>query len=257
MLTFKFLSKKKSSSFSSCKEYKYVEENKKVLDKVKSFYRLSEENYGFYLLCMIILIEVFKTKDMIEKTVDNLSKASIEEVKKEINSLLSTRPCIANEEEKIFLPQFPKSLNYIYTHNPESLNVYPYDSLKNRPTISCIDLFDEYNYQLFDSFVPNLKFILKNKTSACYYYDNFETIYVINDQGKLDIAIPLFDKYMKEKNKENLEQRIKKVMEFFYDNNRNQFIHSLYNENFISRKMFQNLIKKMSIRNVKKQKRMG
>ena len=96
--------------------------------------------------------------------------------------------------------------------------------------------------------------IKKGKTSAAFYEKSFETIYIINDQGRLDSVIPVFDKYLKQKDETNIIERISRVIEFYYSNDRNKFIRSLYSEKLISDKMYHLLLKNASLRALKKEK---
>ena len=67
-------------------------------------------------------------------------------------------------------------------------------------------------------------------------------IYIINKQGRLDISIRLFDKYISKKDYQNFNERLLNVVNAFYSNNRDVFIDSLYNNDFVSSRTYKKLL---------------
>lgn len=253
MLIFKFLNKnKKDYIYYETKEHEFYNKNIKLIEKVKSFYP-SFDDYGFNLICSNILIDSFMNVDIIQKNIEQFKGLDMTSSYELARSLLKDRPYVLEEDGyRVFFPQFSRSLNYILTNNPLTIRKYPYDSMQNKPTVFCVDLFDIYGYRIFNSNFTNLKLILEDKTSAAFYSESFETIYIINNQGRLDIAIPIFDKYLKNNKGTNIEERIKKVMIKFYSNSRTSFINALKDEKLISEKMCKQMIKHVSVRKTKK-----
>ena len=96
--------------------------------------------------------------------------------------------------------------------------------------------------------------IKEDKTSCAFYHPDFETIFIINDQGRLDIAIPLFDKYLKERDHHLLMKRVANVVDDFYSNERKKFVRSLRDNGLISSKMCSILLRKESIRSIRRTK---
>lgn len=247
--------KKKDETYQKTNAYIFYQDHKRLIEKVRSTYDFQEEeNTGFFLLESNILIKAFITKELIEKAVPSLCSLNEKEKQERMEKIVQDRPFILTENEKIYLPQFPKSLNYIYLHDPEKLLEYPYNLLTKNPSTSCIDFFDVYGYSIFCSNFCSLIFLGNDSTSAAFYDSDFETIYIINDQGRLDLSIPLFDKYLKNKNLENLDERLKEVTSHFFENDRTSFVKSLFDVGFISEKMHRYLLKKISIRRIKKAK---
>ncbi len=255
MLTFKFLNKnKKDYLYYSTKENEFYTKNKKKIEKIESFYP-SYDDYGFNLICSNILIEAFINLDIIVKNLDSFKDLDMTSSYEKAKKLLIDRPFFVEDDGyKVFFPQFSKSLNYILTNTPLSIKKYPYDSLEDKPLVFCIDFFDVYGYKIFNSKFTNLKYIANDSTSAAFYSESFETIYIINDQGRLDIAIPIFDKYLKNNKGVDIENRIKRVIDKFYSNNRREFIAELKNQRLISEKMYKQIIKHLSVRKIKKYK---
>lgn len=253
MLISKFIKKnKKEDLYHTTSEYKFYAKNKKIIDKVKSFYPTSK-NYGFKLICSNILIRAFLNKEYIEENINQLEGLSLNECFKKVTEMFENRPHILKPDgEKIYFPQLSTSLNYLYTHKTVSIKKYPYSNLLEKPNLYCIDLFDQYGFELFSSSFSDLKMIFIHHKSAVFYSHSFETIYVVNDQGRLDIAIPLFDSKVKEKNYNNIENRVKKVMEVFYGSKRKTFIRALYEEGFISDKAYRKLLRNKKFEKIKK-----
>ncbi len=255
MLIYKYLKKKNKRNMRLTEEYKFFEENKKVIAKIKSFYNFADISPEFVMLKNNILIKAVQTKETIHQLTKEFVNLNEDEQRAKIKEYLSTRPFLKTEKEVIYLPQYSKALNFLYINSPLALKKYPYTRLEEEPTFSCIDFFDEYGYKIFNSSFTNLQFIMEDKTSAAFYSDDLEMIFVINDQGTLDVAIYLFDKYMDKKNKENMLQRCLNVMNNFYANDRIGFINSLCKEKLISTKMKIKLLKKVQKRTLKQAKK--
>ncbi len=253
MLFSKFIKKnKKEDLYYSTEEYKFYSENKKIIEKVKSFFP-TNDNFGFKLICSNILIRAFLNKQFIEENLSEFEGLSLNDCFKKVTEMFENRPHILKKDgEKVYFPQLSTSFNYLYTHKTTSIRKYPYSTILEKPNLYCIDLFDEYGFELFSSSFSDLNLIFIHHKSAVFYSHSFETIYVVNDQGRLDIAIPLFDSKMTEKNYENIEERVKKVMEVFYDNKRKWFVKALFDEGFISDKAYRNLLRNKKLDKIKK-----
>ena len=72
---------------------------------------------------------------------------------------------------------------------------------------------------------------------AYFHYDT-NTIYIVNSQGRLDLKIVLFDKYIRRPVYNHMLERITPVVEQYFANDRQNFIKSLLDNKFISNKMF-------------------
>lgn len=105
-----------------------------------------------------------------------------------------------------------------------------------------IDPFDYYGFALYESKYSNLLTIDKCDDSVAMYDENSQSIYIINDQGRLDNVIALFDKRLKKPNKDDIVNRLKKVVKAYFDNNREEMLAALYEERFISEKLYKSLV---------------
>lgn len=239
---FKMINSKKKNLLSNTLEYQFFAKNARVLSKYDGFYKLrSFDEKTFKIIQSNILIKTMENKNIIEEIVSDNSLISKEELVQKLIEL--NRPFLLSDESRIYLPIYSKGLNFIYIDEPSKLEEYPYCELKIDPVSSCIDLFDEYNLSLYDSNFTSLIKIDEDKTSAAFYHKEFETIYIINNQGRLDISIRLFDKYLTTKNKDLLFERLQEVVSCFYKGDRETFIKSLFLNKFISLKRYKQLKK--------------
>lgn len=152
-------------------------------------------------------------------------------------------PFIDVGKEKIYIPFFNIATNKIYAEEFYLMTKKPYSSLKKDYSAYIIDPFDTYNIKIYDS--PFTKFVKAyeyNKSVAFYHYD-LDIVFVINEQGYLDTMICLFDKYIKKVNREHLMERLNKVIKYYFNNDLTNFVYSMYDENFISYKVFKKLCK--------------
>lgn len=248
MSIYNYLKRKKKIKIHKTNEYFFYEENKKTINKVLSFYDFKDQCEDFTIIRNNILIKAFQTKKHIHELIEN-------EKQSEITEYLSTRPFLLFESEKVYLPQYSKALNYLYIHETASLKNYPYTKLQEDSTFSCINFFDEYGYDIFNSSFTNLLFIAKDKTSCAFYCPDFETIYIINDQGTLDNVIYLFDKYLIHCDKSNMLERCQNVVKEYYSNKQVGFIYALWENKLISSHMKNILMRKTSKRTLRRLKK--
>ena len=126
---------------------------------------------------------------------------------------------------------------YAYDDNPEKLLSEPYSSLMTTFEDACIDPFDTYGAELYNSYFTSLVKIGAQKHETAYFhYDTF-TIYIVNDQGRLDNQIVLFDKYIKRPVHTHMLERITPVVNAYFANDRTGMINALKDNKLISSKM--------------------
>lgn len=265
MSIFTVLKRKKRISLIRSEEYAFYAENTQLLSRFTTHYHMSQpDTTGFKIIQCNILIRAIKNKDIIEKNLEKYSLESLavpvdkrdrfirDKVWEDLEN--AHAPYFEIDKGRIYIPFFSRGLNLIYNDQPTRLMDYPYNELKDKPLTACIDLFDMYNFSLFSSTFTSLIKIKEDKTSAAYYHKEFETIYIINNQGRLDVCIPIFDRYLKTRNEEHLIRRIERVVTAYYSNDCSEFIKSLYEENLISHKTFIALARSASKKAIKKDK---
>jgi len=260
---FNILKRKKKNLFAHTEEYAYYVENSSMLNKILSVYKLGVFDLtGFKLIQYNILIRAMKNKEIIESRLEEFSTESLAKPITERDRFIRDKvweeldkanaPYFEVDKARIYIPIYSRGLNLIYNDEPTKLSEYPYSDLADKPLSACIDIFDVYNYALYTSEFTNLIKIKEDKSSAAFYHKEFETIYIINDQGRLDIAIPLFDRHMKNPSDEGIIKRVEDIVNAFYSNDRNKFIASLYRNKVISHKTYVSLAHKASLSVIKK-----
>lgn len=260
---FRFLKRKKKNIFDKTQEYKFYNENKDILSCVYSFYHPILETDDFKIIQANILIKALKNKEIFDNTISSCQNELLtiidgrnEYVKEKVWKDLDNEcaPYFEVDSARIYIPIYSRAMNLIYNDYSSKLTHYPYSELAQKPISSCIDTFDIYNYQVYDSPFTSLIKIKEDKSSAAFYHPDFETIYIINDQGRLDLKIPLFDKYIKNPNRHRLLDRISSCVEAFYSNDRKLFLKTLYNKELVSKKTYRKLIRKVSIKMIRRNK---
>lgn len=254
---------KSKKNYLNTEDYIYFKREEFNLLKLKSFFDLNSiSEYEFKIVVSNIIIKAIDNKKTIEGIVELYQQRCFE-----MNLVFSKEKCrllvkeelekmryFETEGVKIYIPIFTRAMNIIYTTEPEKLLEYPYNELKDNFEASCLDMFDLYGYELFHSSFTHLNLIKKGKTSAMFYHFDFETLFVINDQGRLDLQISLFDDGLKIPNKHHILRKLEEVANAFYSNDRDLFINTLLKNGFISDKMHNRLYKgviKRLIRRVK------
>lgn len=239
---------KKRKQFSKSDECKFFLKNRNLLAKVKNAFPFlidnKEKGNDFNIMRANIIIHGLINKSIIEQEVKNLVKYTesheilthqgfVDTLKERI----LTRPYLEEKEGRIYIPFFPKSINSLYLNEPEKLNEYPYTDLLKSFSGLIIDPFDTYGSELYNThFTRLVKIASNNNVVAFFHYDTY-TIYMINDQGRLDSKIVLFDKYLKKLVTTHMLERVKPVVDTYFANNLEEFLKTMENNGFLSTKM--------------------
>ena len=146
--------------FSSGEEFLYFIERRHLLGKFKRFEHLydSEEN-EFDIFRANILLQGLENKELIEKEILNLSsRGEIDPASFMITlkERIIDQPYYEVDDIKIYIPFFSRALNEIYINEPQKILSLPYSALVDTFENSCIDPFDVYGADLFNSFFTKL-----------------------------------------------------------------------------------------------------
>lgn len=229
-------------SFSNSDDFKYFIQNREKIGKFKRYANLydSEEN-EFNIMRANILLRGLENKRLFESEIENIKNHGDIEHTKFVTALKERtidQPYYEINGVKIFIPFFSSALNQIYVNEPEKMLSLPYSELKTDFEEACIDPFDTYGYELFNSYFTSLVKISETKGVAAFFHYDTNTIYFINDQGRLDAKVVLFDKYMKKISFTHMMERISPVVEAYFNNNKVEMIDALFNNNLISENMY-------------------
>lgn len=257
--------RKRKAKIHQTDDYKFYAKNAPIYAQILSFYHFGlNESQPFRIIQANIIIKAMMNKELIESELDNFSLESTQNtcvkqdefIKSKVWKLLDdhSAPYFSQDKSRIYVPIFSRSLNLIYNEENSKLLEYPYNNLIERPETSCVDLFDTYGIDLYNSPFTSLILIRNDKTSSAFYHHDFETLYIINDQGRLDLEIPLYDKYIKNPDQHKIINKIEDVVEKFYSNDYFEFVRSLYKNRFISRKTYNKIRYKISLNFLWKEK---
>lgn len=239
----------KNKRFASCEEKQFYNANHMILANISAFQDLTETNDPFLVIRANIAIRALQNKIFIEDNARMISKKSIEEFGSVEETYFITYmrekivelPYFQDGVNKLYVPIFSRALNVIYASTPDKLLKTPFKKLTKDYESSIIDCFDAYGYKLFDSFFTKLVNVKESgRIMASYDFDT-DTIYFINDQGRLDAKLCLFDKYLHRPSTTHILERIKPVIECYFNSDREGLLKALIDNNLISEK----LIRKM------------
>lgn len=240
-LNFKIIKKVNDS-----KIYTYCLENfSKIHNIVKELKLKTAVNDVFSLYKTYIVLKAIENKENIETRTGSY------------NLVHDNMPFIEKNNIKIYVPFFNEDINMYYDTYYEQLNDYPFSELKTDYFKSLIPIFNYYGFDLFDSNFTNLEFLMETKHTKAFYAEEFETILIISDQGTLDVSIPIFDYSHQPVPFYQIKEKIIELLIHYYSMNRDKFVLTLYNSNFISETLYKQINKLTNERNVKRLKRIN
>lgn len=234
----------KRQPFSSTADYAYFAKNKGHLGKFPRFASLADTGDEFDIIRLNIILAGYKNKLLMEEEIHSINKyieggSKVDHIKliNTIKEKMIDEPYLLDDKNKIYIPFFSRSLNQLYVREPEKLLVKPYSDLKDNFADSIVDPFDTYGALLYDSLYTRLlKVGSRNDETAFFHYDT-NTIYFVNKQGRMDNKLVLFDKYIKHPSYNHMMERIRGVVEAYFNNDRSGMINALYQNGFISNRI--------------------
>ena len=233
---------KPRSAFRKSEEMVYFMEHRDLLTKVSQFSFLYDaDNDDFDVMRANIILFGLENKKIIEQEIRSLThyveKAQKTKFKIALKERIVELPYFLSGKDKIFIPFFSRAINLLISNAPEEFLNYPYTELVHDFVSSIIDPFDTYGADLYNSYFTRLIRVATNGKEVAYFHYDTNTIYIVNDEGRLDCKITLFDKYMKKISYSHMLERIRPVVDSYFANNRDEFIENLYKNAFISQKM--------------------
>lgn len=233
---------KKRANFELNEEYHFFIDHRNLLMKIPRFnylYDIGKE--PFDIMRANIVLYACLNQVYLENEIENLkgyiktnNKNSHTNLLKTYYEIISEQPYYQEGQEKIYIPIFSRALNQIYYDDPEKLLTYPYNGLKDNFKDTVIDPFDTYGSELYNShFTRLVKIATGDKEAAFFHYDT-NTIYFVNEQGRLDASIPLFDRYIRHPNYSHMLERIFPVVDAYFNFDREHLIRALNENDFMS-----------------------
>ena len=230
---------RKRKAFEKSEEFRFFVENRHTLISLPKFVNLFDyEKDTFQVMRANIVLTAYLNKTKMEEAANKL------QANKDIESFNETISKLSYFEygnDKIYIPFFDVSLNRVYLNEPEKLMSYPYSELKKSFEDTLIDPFDTYGSRLFDSNFFHLVKVASNDKETAFFHFDSNTIYFVNEQGRLDADIVLFDRHIHHPNYENMLERIKPVIDAYFAFDREAFINALFENGFISSRLLRSI----------------
>jgi hypothetical protein len=236
----------KASHFKESDEMAFFLANKGLLSgyEGEGLEKLSLGNNPFDIVRANIVIRALLNK----KTIERLYKEKVKPAKKEaLDSSLSIDeymamglaelPFLTFKGQKIYVPVFPSSINLIYGGRFEKLLVSPYKNLMEKYEPLLIDPFDYYGDALFDSYFTKLVAIKRSGNCLAAYDFDADSLYIINEQGRLDARFALFDKYLTNPTKTHMVKRLTALANAYFMGSRQDVINVLLSSGFLSERL--------------------
>ncbi len=243
-------SKQKETTFLQSDEMRFFIENRVLLTGIEGYSRYLKASDPFLIVRANILIRGLLNKKTIEKLYYEKSRKKNKDdylPLEEFMSLgMSELPYMVYEDERIYIPSFPVSINKIYGHDFSKLGKQPYKQLLSTYEPLLIDTFDYYGYKIYDSYFTKLVKIKEENGVAAFFDYDADTLYFINDQGRVDAKLALFDKYLEKVVKTHLSKRLEKVVDAYFYEDKEALISSLLDNGFISLRFLSEYRKKES-----------
>ena len=226
---FEYLNWRNTKSQSTIEERRFVEENRSLFIPAYRKYLLDTSSFG-YLKAYVIILSLYNRKMIVDG------------IKKKDSSVFDSLPHFKWGDTEIYIPTYSPSVNKRLKTNQSSLSSYPYKSLLEDSSFALVDPFETYSNHVFSTFT-NLKLIKsRDIDSLAFYHEGLETVFVIDDMGRLEISIPLFDERIKNKDKTNIIKRLNILMKNYYDNDRLSFIEHLLSLSLVSSELYEEIV---------------
>ena len=241
MNLYKWLEKnQKNRNINSSRDTLFYLENRHLLANIPLYKKFENTWDDFDIIRADIILHALLNKARLDEAITyayKTSKIKTEDLKDYIFERMTDHPYLMMGKEKIYIPVFPKGINALYTNSFGRLLTSPYNTLLTEFSASCIDLFEVYNFALFTSMFTRLIKIYEDEHLLVMYHYDFRTLYFINDQGRLDAKLALFDKYVKKVNATHISRRAQPVVKAYLRDNRELLYEELIKNEFVSEKL--------------------
>ncbi len=232
-------------------EYKFFNANKSLLSINPLFEKYADVHDIFDVICANIIINGIKNKDLLDKVIEeeyfSNKEKNVEIIKQEIKDRIIDLPYLKVNKVKVYIPFFNLNTNIVYSVNSEMMFREPYINLVSNYDAFLTNPFNTYGADIFNFLSTKLVRISESTTTIAFYHFDFNTIFIINRQGSLDNAIYLFDKNIKKPDYSHIVERIKPLIQAYYDGKLTDFIYLLYKNKFISYKVFTKICKEKKL----------
>ena len=232
--------KHRKSLIRNSEEFQFFMANRHLLNGLDMYRVLVNALNDFDLIRANIVIRAIINKKELDKAIlyaFKESKMKTEDVADFVHEAMVGLPYIQEGDLKIYVPIFNRSINELYYRDFGKLLSKPYSTLIEEFASSCIDCFETYNFALYDSLFSKCIVLRKTEKILVLYHFDYQTIYFVDDQGRLEAKLALFDKYIRHPSKNHIIDRVGSVIEAYLNDDREGMYQALVNNNLISKKL--------------------
>lgn len=233
--------------FHKSEDYFYFNENRTLLIPLEMYRFLNTPKNEFDVIRANIVIRSLLNKKVLDDAIEYAYRESMMKTNDAIafiHERMTGLPYIQEGEMKIYVPIFSKAINLLYFQDYGKLLKAPYNLLFTEFDGSCIDLFETYSFSLFDSMFTKLITVYRDENILVAYHYDFRALYIINNQGRLDAKIALFDRYIRKPVTNHIVERVKPVIEAYVKDDKEAFLNALVENNLISHRLVNEIMKK-------------
>lgn len=243
---------KKRNDFVKSDEYRFFLNNRDMLNQFPKFSHFYDSDQSdFDIMKANCIIHGLINKALMEEEIENIDlfihhgdPNSTKKFLKTFQERTVELPYFETNKTKIYIPFLSKAINLLYVNEPYKLLQNPYNDIVFEYVQSMVDPFDTYGAELFNSYFTRLIKVMEFDKLIAYFHYDTKTIYIVNNQGRLDSKIVLFDRYINKINDHHMLERIHPVLESYFAFDREEFLENLHKNGFISTKMFSIIDKK-------------
>lgn len=239
---FDFLDWKIPKRMQQSYEKKFAEVHQQYFSFYGFLSRFNEVSNSFDLIRKTIILQGLLAKKQIEDEAQLYSDTELS-MPYRMEIIHNRLPFFTHENVNIYIPFFSPSFNKRYDTKVDSLSKHPFSLLKHDFQDMIIDPFETYGLELFKSDFTRLIFLREDETCAAFYHVDFETIFIINNEGSLDHMIPIFDNALKNPEYKDFFKRLLHVIDAYFNYDRDLFIERLCTDGLISKFLYDEIIK--------------
>ncbi|MFA5481450.1 MAG: hypothetical protein WC282_03625 [Bacilli bacterium] len=235
----------KYKSFVESDENLFFLKNRLVLEQFPLYKHLASASTDFEVMRANIIIRSLQNKKSVEEAVlfavknDPVINRHRDQAffRKFIREKIVDLPYATDNNLRIYVPLFNRVINTIYSEEFERILMTPYDKLVTQFETLVIDPFETYNFALYDSlFTQFVKVYSDEDIMAVFHYD-YQAIYFIDRQGRLDNKIALFDKGLRHPDFHHIIERIRPVITAYVGHDKEAMLDALVEKRLISEKL--------------------
>ncbi len=225
----------------------YFAKHSLLLSSIDIFKPLAKAAGPFDVIRANIVLRSLANKEKIEREARKVTRLEKNEdalsPSEFIEGILNNLPYLKVNGTENYVPILPESLASLYSRDFLKLEKEPYRRLLHNYQAILVDPFDLYGYHLFDSYFTSLVPIAYDKKAMAAFDFDANRLYFINDEGRLDDEIALFDRRLEKVSKTHLAVRLKRVASAYFYFDRDALLKALVEENLVSNFLIQDIAK--------------